>query len=142
MELIIALIGNIIGFAFFALIVYLIIRSVKKHPETFALEENEQLVELSHANYWKIEFLISNKPIPGELAFTNKRLIFKEMSLIPTVDDISVPYSEILEIRKSFIMFFPMGITVITKNKNSYKFGIMKRNHYIDLINSLAQNTQ
>lgn len=139
MGLITALIGNVIGFAFFILIIYLIIRSVKKHPEAFVLEEGEELVELSHANYWKIEFLVTNKPIPGELAFTNKRLIFKEMSLIPTVDDISIPYSEILEIKKSFIMFFPMGITIITKNNDSYKFGIMKRDKFINLINSLAQ---
>jgi len=79
----------------------------------------------------------------GEFAFTNKRILFKGTFLKSADKEVSIPYSEILSVEKSFVgLFFPVAFTIKTKDNKSYKFAIMKRHIYIDLINSLAQKSE
>lgn len=128
--------GNIVGFAIFVGIVYIIIKTKGCHPQNFELEENEEIVEMTKGDYWEVQFFLSKKRSAGEIAFTNKRIIFRE-NFFNNV--ISVPYSDIADIKKSFVVLFPVAIDIKTKDEKSYRFAMMKRDHFIDLINSLAK---
>ncbi len=136
----IGFIGNIIGFLFFCLIVYLIIYSIKTHPEKFELEEGEEIIEIKKGDYWVPEFMWKESQNSGEIAFTNKRIMFKGMFINSSDKNISIPYSEIASIKKAFVMMFPVAFIVTTKDNQNYKFAIMKRDKYIKLINDLAQS--
>lgn len=135
----ISLLGNIIGFLFFIGIVYLIINSVKTHPEMFELEEGEEIQELVKGDYWVNEFLWQEKQNSGEFAFTNKRVIFKGSFLCDKF--VSIPYNEILSIEKACVgLFFPVAFKITTKDNKTYKFAVMKRDKYIELMQKMAQN--
>lgn len=137
----IGFLGNLIGFLFFIGIIYLIINSIKTHPEAFELEEGEEIQELVKGDYWVKEILWKEKQNSGEFAFTNKRLIFKGMFLGSVDKNISIPYSEILSIEKTCVgLFFPVSFKVTTKDNQTYKFAMMKRDKYIDLMKQFAQN--
>lgn len=139
--MIISLLGNLLGFLFFVGIIYLIIKSRGTHPEIFELIEGEEIVEMAKGDYWVREFLWQQSQNSGEFAFTNKRLLFKGTCLKSAGKEVSIPYSEILTIKNSFVgLFFPVAFTITTKSNETYKFAMMKRQHYIDLINQLAQN--
>lgn len=137
----ISLLGNLVGFLFFIGIVYLIINSIKTHPEAFELEEGEEIQEIVKGDYWVKEVFWQEKQNSGEFAFTNKRLIFKSMFLGSVDKNISIPYSEILSIEKAVVgLFFPVAFKVTTKDNQTYKFAMMKRDKYIDLMKQMAQN--
>lgn len=137
----ISLLGNLVGFLFFIGIVYLIINSIKTHPEMFELEEGEEIQEIVKGDYWVKEVFWQEKQNSGEFAFTNKRLIFKSMFLGSVDKNISIPYSEILSIEKACVgLFFPVAFKVTTKDNQTYKFAMMKRDKYIDLMKQMAQN--
>lgn len=132
---VVELLGQIIGFAIIVGVVFILIKTKGTHPENFKLDDNENIIEMTKGDYWEIEFVISKTRYMGEFAFTNKRLLFKQ-SFFGKV--ISIPYSDIVNIEKTFIMFFPVSFDVKTKDGKSYRFAMMKRQHFIDLINSLA----
>lgn len=137
----IELMGSVIGFLFLGLIIFLIVKSIGTHPELFELEEDEEIKDIVKGDYWVKKFLWQETQYPGEFAFTNKRILFKATFLSPTDKNISIPYSEIATIKKSFVgLFFPVAFTVITKDDKSYKIAVLKRDKYIDLIQTLAQN--
>lgn len=134
------LLGNLIGFLFFIGIIYLIINSMKTHPEAFELEKGEEIQELVKGDYWVNEFLWIEKQNSGEFAFTNKRVIFKGMFLNSADKFVSIPYNEILSIDKTFVgLFFPVAFKITTKDNQTYKFTVMKRDKYIDLMKQMAQ---
>lgn len=133
-------IGHLAGLIFVFGIACILIKGIGTHPERFKLEQDEEIVKMGKGDFWDTELLIKNKQYPGEFAFTNKRLIFKGNSLILPGIEISIPYSDIEEIERSFVgFFFPVAFTVHTKENKSYKFAIMKRDIYINLIHSFIQ---
>ena len=130
-------IAQIIGFAIIAGIAYLLFKNKGTHPELFTLEEGEEIIKMTKGDYWIKEFLWQESQNSGEFAFTNKRILFKGTFLISADKEVSIPYSEIESIKKSNVgLFFPMAFTVKTKDEKSYKFAVMKRHIYMDLINS------
>ena len=131
--------GSLIGFGFFILIIALILKHKGTHPEIFELEEGEEIVEITKGDYWVCEFLVCNTQNSGEFAFTNKRILFKGTFLSSAGVEVKIPYSEIASIKKTFVMFFPVAFIVNTKDNKSYKFAMMKRDKFIDLINSNAK---
>lgn len=138
--LLITIIGKLTGLIFVLGIACIIVKGIGTHPERFTLEEGEEIVKMAKGDFWDTSALLKTRQYPGEFAFTNKRLIYKGMSLILPGIEISIPYNEITEIKKSFVgLWFPVAFTIFTKENKSYKFAIMKRHIYIDLITSLAQ---
>lgn len=129
----IELFGNIVGLVFFAFIIIILVKTKDTHPQNFTLEEGEQIIEMTKGDYWVDEFILSKRRSCGKFAFTNKRIIFRENFF---GDVISVPYSDIVDIQETFIFYFD----VKTKYGKSYRFAMMKRKHYIDLIKSFAKN--
>ena len=116
----ISILGNLIGFLIFIGFIYLIINSMKTHPEAFELEEGEEIKELVKGDYWVREFLWQEKQNSGEFAFTNKRVIFKGMFLASADKFVSIPYNEILSIEKAFVgLFFPVALKITTKDNNT-----------------------
>lgn len=139
----IELMGRLIGFIFLGLIVYCILKHKGTHPDIFTLEENENIVEIVKGDYWIKEFLWQESQNSGELAFTNKALLFKGTFLNSSDKNIRIPYSEIIEIKKTNICsIFPMAFTIQTANNEKYKFAVMKRNYYIELIQNLAKKNE
>ncbi len=137
----ISILGNLVGFLIFIGFIYLIINSMKTHPEAFELEEGEEIQELVKGDYWVKEILWQEKQNSGELAFTNKRVIFKGMFLNSADKFVSIPYTEILSIEKTFVgLFFPVALKITTKDNQTYKFAVMKRDKYINLMQQMAQN--
>ena len=54
--------------------------------------------------------------------------------------NLDIPYSQIISVEKSNVKgFLPVAFTVKTVDGESYKFAIMKRDIYIDLINSMGK---
>ncbi len=135
--------GKLVGFIILGLIAYLIYKNKGTHPELFKLTSGEEIVEMVKGDYWIKEFLWREQQNSGEFAFTNRRILFKGTMFNSSDKDIRIPYSKIAEIKKSnIVLFIPMAFTVITTDNESYKFAVMKRNHYIDLIKSLAEKSR
>ena len=129
--------GKLIGFAILGGIAYLCFKQKGFHPDLFELEEGEEIQEMAKGDYWVKEILWQESQNTGEFAFTNKRVLFKGTVLASSDKYVSIPYSEILSIEKTFVgLFFPVAFKITTKDNKSYKFAIMKRDKYIDLINS------
>lgn len=127
----IEIIGKIIGFLFLGFIVYLLIKNKGLHPEIFQLEDNEEIKETVKGDYWE-KGLLQESRNSGEFAFTNKRILFNGI-----FKNISIPYSEISSVEKAYVgMFLPFAFKVSTKDNKEYKFAVMKRDKFIDIINS------
>ncbi len=130
--------GKLIGFMILGGIGYMLYKQqTGQHPDLFPLEEGEEILESPKGDYWVKEFLWQESQNSGEFAFTNKRILFKGTFFKSADKAVSIPYSEILKVEKTFVgLFFPVAFTVTTKDNQTYKFAIMKRDKYIDLINS------
>lgn len=139
----IEIMGKLVGFIILGLIVYLVIKHKGTHPELFNLTADEEIAEIVKGDYWSKEFLWQEKQNTGELALTNRRILFKGTMLNSCDKDIRIPYSKIIDIKKACIcLFIPMAFTVTTTDNESYKFAVMKRNYYMDLIKKLAQKSK
>ncbi len=136
---IVSFLGQIIGFLIFIGIIYLIVQSIKLHPEQFELMEGEEILKNVKGNY--VETILCKDSItPGEYAFTNKRIIFRSNVQWFGGTNIAVFYNEIVSIEKSMVrMILPVAFTVTTASGEKHKFSVMKRDIYIDLINSIIQ---
>lgn len=136
------ILGQIIGFLFFALIVYAVYKSVKLNPSQFQLMEDEKILKNVKGDYW-VRVLTRDTQNSGEFAFTNKRILFRTNFQLFLGIDLAIPYSEIVSVEKSNVRgIFPVAFTVKTVKGESYKFAIMKRDIYIDLINSEGRKEQ
>ncbi len=135
--------GKLTGFLILGLIAYLLFKNKGSRPDLFNLIDGEEIIQMAKGDYWVKELLWQESQNSGEFAFTNKRILFKGTFLKSADKEVSIPYSEILSVEKSFVgLFFPVAFTIKTKDNKSYKFAIMKRHIYIDLINSLAQKSE
>lgn len=135
MNILIAILGQIFGFLIFVGFVLLIIKSVKLNPKQFELMDGEEIIKNVKGDYWQ-KVLTQETQNSGEFAFTNKRIMFRSMFQIFGGLNISILYSDLVSIKKSNVKgFLPVAFTVKTKDETEYKFAIMKRDIYIDLIN-------
>ncbi len=132
--------GKLIGFAILGGIAYLCFKNKGFHPDLFELDDGEEIKEMVKGDYWKKEFLWQESQNTGEFAFTNKRILFKGTLLVSADKYVSIPYTDIANIKKSFVgLMFPVAFTITTKDEKKYKFAVMKRDKYIDLINSYIE---
>lgn len=135
MDIFIAILGQIFGLLIFVGFVLLIIKSVKLNPNQFELMDGEEIIKNVKGDYWQ-KVLTQETQNSGEFAFTNKRIMFRSMFQIFGGLNISILYSDLVSIKKSNVKgFLPVAFTVATKDDAEYKFAIMKRDIYIDLIN-------
>lgn len=131
------LLGQLLGFAIFIGVIVYIAKHKGFHPDIFELEENEKIVKMAKGDFWE-PGIVNEVQNSGEFAFTNKRVLFKGTFLFSQNINISIPYENIAEIKNSFVKIFPVAFEIRTKDGKNYKFAIMKRQIYIDLINSLV----
>lgn len=121
------------------LCVFLYIKQRGFHPEMFEMTEGEEIVKQAKGDYWTDIFKNKADQNPGEFAFTNKRVLFKATTLIGSGKFISISYSEIVSVEKAYVMIWPVAFVIKTVNGDKFKFAIMKRDIYIDLINEMAK---
>lgn len=124
---------------------FIIWNGFKKHPENFKndLMSGEYIVELIKGDYWKKLFWFIHVQEIGEIAFTNKRVIFKELAKIGhpqfILSSFSIPYKEMAYVEKCFTgPFLPFGIKIMTKQGKKYVISVLNRKKYIQLIESLG----
>ncbi len=141
--LLIGILGQIIGFLLFIGAIFLIIKSVKLNPSQFELMEGEEIIKNVKGDYWQKVLGVQEAQNSGEFAFTNKRIMFRSMFQWFGGLNITIPYSDIINVEKANVKgFLPVAFIVNARNGeeySEYKFAIMKRNIYIDLIKSFAK---
>ena len=137
MNLLIGILGQIVGFLIFAGLIYVIYKSIKLNPKQFELSDGEEIIKNVKGDYWQKLVVGGEGQNSGEFALTNKRIAFRSMFQIFGGLNLDIPYSQIVSVEKSNVKgFLPVAFTVKTVDGESYKFAIMKRDIYIDLINS------
>lgn len=140
MNLLIGILGQIVGFLIFIGFIYLIIKCIKLNPGQFELSEGEEILKNVKGDYWEKLVVGGEGQNSGEFAFTNKRIVFRSMFQIFGGLNLDIPYNQIISVEKSNVKgIMPVAFTVKTVDGKSYKFAIMKRDIYIDLINEQAQ---
>jgi len=136
--ILVSILGQIFGFLIFVGFVFLIIKSVKLNPKQFELLDGEEIIKNVKGDYWQ-NVLAQEVQNTGEYAFTNKRIMFRSMFQIFGGLNITIPYSEIVSVEKANVRgILPVAFVVKTKDDEKYKFAIMKRDIYINLINEQA----
>lgn len=136
----VGLIGQVIGFLIFIGFIYLIYKSVKLNPSQFELSEGEEILKNAKGDYWQKQVIGNEGQNSGEFAFTNKRVAFRSMFQIFGGLNLDIPYSSIVSVEKSNVKrIMPVAFTIKTLDGESYKFAIMKRDIYINLINEQMQ---
>ncbi len=103
------------------------------------LRANETLLEQAKGDYWTnglFGFLGATQE-RGEYAFTNQRIIFNPATLFKgTEDRIEIDYNQIHAVKKCFVaLYIPTGIHITTIDGKKYRFSLLKRNKWIELIN-------
>jgi len=140
MNLLIGIVGQIIGFLIFIGLIYLIIKSIKLNPNQFELTDGEEILKNVKGDYWEKLVIGKEGQNSGEFAFTNKRILFRSMFQWFGGFNLDIPYNKIVSVEKSNVRgIIPVAFTVKTVDGENYKFAIMKRDIYIDLINAQAQ---
>ncbi len=137
--LMVTILGYITGFLIFIGFIFLMIKCIKLHPEQFELLEGEEILKNVKGDYWQKAYgqEVQNS---GEFAFTNQRIMFRSTFQWFGGLNIEISYKEIMSVEKSLVQgLLPVAFTVKTANSESYKFAIMKRHIYIDLINSIIK---
>ncbi len=136
----VGLIGQLFGFLIFVGLLYVIYKSIKLNPSQFELSDGEEILKNVKGDYWQKLVVGGEGQNAGEFAFTNKRIAFRSLFQIFGGLNIDIPYNQIVSVEKSNVKgIMPVAFTVKTANGESYKFAIMKRDVYIDLINTQAQ---
>lgn len=137
--MLINILGQIAGFLIFIGFIFLIIKSVKLNPSQFELMEGEEILKNIKGDYWQ-KSLGQEVQNSGEFAFTNQRIMFRSMFQWFGGLNIEISYREIVSVEKANVKgIMPVAFIVKTANGDSYKFAIMKRDIYIDLINSILK---
>lgn len=134
---------NLIAWMIFAgvcvLCVFLYIKQRGFHPEMFELAEGEEIIKMAKGDYWTDNDDDGKEETqnPGEFAFTNKALLFQGSSIVSDGESVEIEYNEIKKVEKAYVGYIlPVAFVITTKDDEKYKFAIMKRDIYIDLINS------
>lgn len=136
----VGLLGQLFGFLIFIGFAYLIYKSIKLNPSQFELSDGEEILKNVKGDYWQKLVIGNEGQNSGEFAFTNKRIAFRSLFQIFGGLNLDIPYSSIVSVEKSNVKgIMPVAFTVKTVDGASYKFAIMKRDVYIDLINEQAQ---
>ena len=107
------------------------------------LRPNETVIEETKGDLWS-GWLIFRTQNSGIYTFTNQRVLFTPGRLLSMGSDIEFDYNEVYSIKKCLIgpviPFLPFGIKVTTKEGKKHTLSLMKRNKWIDLIESKRQH--
>lgn len=93
------------------------------------LKPGEEVLKKITADRWNSPGYVRCQ-ITGKLILTNQRVIF-----LSHVHDFSIPYEEITNMKKSIIVFFPMGIVLETE-QGFYEVAAVPRKPVMELIQS------
>ncbi len=135
----VSILGQIAGFLIFIGFIFLIVKSVKLNPSQFELLEGEEILKNVKGDYWQWT-LGQEVQNSGEFAFTNQRIMFRSTFQWFGGLNIEISYREIVSVEKANVKgIMPVAFIIKTANGDSYKFAIMKRHIYIDLIESILK---
>lgn len=96
------------------------------------MDAADTIEEHTRGDYYSV-----GQQVRGWYYFTKERVIFISGW---GVRSFSIKYTDILELKKSFVgLFFPFGITVTANDPengkpNKYKFSLNSRKHWIELL--------
>ena len=79
MNLLIGILGQIVGFLIFAGLIYVIYKSIKLNPKQFELSDGEEIIKNVKGDYWQKLVVGGEGQNSGEFAFTNKRIAFRSI---------------------------------------------------------------
>lgn len=94
------------------------------------LNPNEMVVKASDGKY-----MTNGNPVKGKLILTTQRIYFKPVTNGTSHPDLEIYPSDIEDVlffNEKF--FFPSGLNIVTKDGNSIKFLIRKRNTWSEMI--------
>ena len=99
-----------------------------------------EVVELEvKGDYWENVISKLDKQKSGKFYFTNKRIVFAT-GIFNFTPMFEIYYSNIESVEKCnigpLVKFLPTGIMVTAKDGNSYRFSVLKREKYIEYIES------
>lgn len=135
----ISIFAHLLGILIIFGIIMLIVKCRGFHPQKFSLLEGEEIIKMAKGDYWQ-DSMFSKTQLSGEFAFTNKRVMFVPYFCLADNQKVTIPLENIESIEKTLLKnIFPVAFVINTKDEESYEFAIMKRDIYIDLIESLIQ---
>lgn len=103
--------------------------------EKITLRENEEIIEEKKGDTWKTPEMVMRKQVSGKFYFTNQRIAFRTWGPFKNSAAYDIEYKDIAFIQPfSINLFIKTGIQITTKSDSIYKISVMKRNHFIDLI--------
>lgn len=103
--------------------------------EPIMLYENETILEEKKGDTWKTPEMIMKKQVSGKFYFTNRRIAFRTWGPFKSSSAYDIEYKDIASVQPFSINFFiKTGIQITTKSNNIYKISVMKRNHFMELI--------
>ena len=108
----------------------------KSFKEANRMAADDVIVENTLGDYY--EFM---SQVRGNYYFTQERVIFESSW---GIEKVNVKYSDIREIRKSFVgPFLPFGVTITAVNQGNnndktkkYKLSLMKRKYWMELLSN------
>lgn len=104
------------------------------------LRQDETIIKEAKGDCWKTPEMFSKNQTPGRYTFTNQRIIFLGNGIIEKLRiKFELPYSEIDSVKPYLVFLFPTGIKIKTKNGDCYKLSLMKRQQYMDIINTYCK---
>lgn len=103
------------------------------------LKDGETVETETAGDYWE-KMLCFYSQKTGRYWFTSERIIFRGGFTVA----LDIPYKDIESVRTCnvgpLLQFLPTGILVKTREGKSYKFSVLKRKQFIELIESKKQH--
>lgn len=104
------------------------------------LRDGEQVLAETKGDYWWKLFLFLYSQESGRITLTDQRILFQGTVLSSLMHSLDLTYRDIASVRKCWIgpivPFLPTGIKIRMKNGKSYELSVLKRQKYIDIIQS------
>lgn len=104
----------------------------------FEQRDNEEVfAQRVSGDTWRNPRNVINRQVSGKFYFTNQRIVFLASGLIGTASvSWELEMKDIASVKTCMTPpCFPFGILIQTKNGETYKIGVMKREQYIEWIN-------
>ncbi len=101
---------------------------------TVKLNPNEVVLKAGDTNQ-----VVDNKTIEGKLIVTNQRIYFKPLDLDSEMFNLEILFDNIREViyYSKGVLFGVKGLSVVTRDGNSFSFPLKKRDEIGQLINRM-----
>lgn len=103
--------------------------------EKIQLREHEELIEEKKGDTWKTPEMVFRRQVSGKFYFTNQRIAFRTWGPFKETAAYDIEYKDIDFIQPySINLIITTGIQITTKDGNTYKISVMKRNKCMEMI--------